>query len=370
MNTGRILICALVILALFGCGYNPDKPVYDTLENPKNFPQEALDLLDDIEAKKLMDYESVEKRFESLYESHFGLLDNEDWGDVIVKLGTKFRVWADSMAAEGIPKFYQAGGLYALASFARPDDFRVRDKKELFDTWRAAVESGPPASLFVDPSTVPTLNERIDLAKSFVLADSLHRAFAEQHLLPPLFVSEGTNWLRVQAVQQLRAADQAFLDHAGLVDFAFESPLTSFDSGKVELIDCMMTPIEGADQYRIEAYFIPRDSIEEDLGVVFRIQAPESTPYTVDYAGESWTPYDFATLTPSSTWPVGKVAPAIGTLYYSGPPAPALIGLMVLDQKNPRPLPVDSALGNFFELPPTVFPKTGARQPDGSTIPE
>ena len=357
MNTGRIFVYVLLSATLLlsaGCGYNPDKPVYDTAKNPYKFPQDALDLINDIEAGKLMTYESVADRFEALYGKDMSLLDNHEWAEVVSKLGSKFRVWADSLANEGLSKYYQAAGLYALASFARPEDRRTMDDKELFETWRDAVDSGSPAALFLDPETVPTLEERIEIAKEFLLSDSLHRAFAIKYVIGPMFVSEGTDWLRPQALQQLRAADQAFLDYAGLAQFSFESPLVRFDSGKIDLIDCIMTPVDSF-HYRVEAYFIPRDSITQDIGVVFRIQAPASTPYTVEYDGRDWSPYDFSTLTPSTTWKVDSVAPAVETLYYSGAAQPTLIGLVVLDQNNPRPLPVDSG-GIYFELPASVFP--------------
>lgn len=346
-----------VALVVASCGYNPDTPVYDTAQNPKNFPPQAVRLLEDIEAQKLMDFESVALRFEQLYGDHIELLDNHDWADVVLKLGTKFRSWADSLVKEGIPKYYQAGGLYALASFARPDDSRVREQKELLETWREAVETGPPASLFADPTTAPTLAERIELAKSFVLADSLHRAFAREYLTKPLFSSVEVEWLRPQALQQLRAADQAFLEHAGLARFEFESPLATFDSGRVELIDCLMTPVD-SNQYRIEAYFIARDSIKEDLGVLFRIESPEATPYTVEHGGRSWAPYDFGMLAPSNTWPVNSVAVAVQVVYYDGSAVPTLIGLMALDSQRPRVIGVDSPRGDWFELPPIVFPQT------------
>ncbi len=350
---------AIVCLAVFvaGCSQDSDRPVYDTAKNLDGFPRAALALIDDIESQRLSDYESIALRFETLYGEHMELLDNRAWAGVILRLGDKFRVWADSLAGLGPETYYRAGGLYALASFARPDERETRDLKDLFETWREAVEAGPPASLFHEPTARPSMKDQIELAKAFVLSDSLHRAFATRYVLGRLFRAGDTNWVRPEFLQQLRAADQAFLDYAGVADFAFETPLARFDSGRIELIDCLMTPVEGS-RYRVEAYFIPRDSISKDIGVVFRIQSPDATPYTVSYDGREWIPYDFSLLRPSTEWLADSVAVAVETLYYEGEAAPAVIGLMTLDQANPRPVPLDGSEEPWFELPRAVFPET------------
>jgi hypothetical protein len=343
----------------FQRGQSPEKPVYDTDANPADFPPAAVQLIEDIENREITDYETIAGRFEQLYEGNLELLDNDAWAKVITKLGTKFRVWADSLAEQGIEHYYKAGGLYALASFARPNDSRLREKKEMFEGWREAVDGGTPAVLFNQSERSATLHERIEVAKVFLLADSLSREFARSYLITPLFKSDTTDWLQPDKLTELRAADQAFLDYAGLAKFSFDDPLLIFDQGRVELIDCKLTRTDtGA--YRVEAYFLPHDSIEVDYGIAFRIMAQDTSVYTFPFSNRQWTPYDFRPLTPSSEWPVDSVAAAVETVYYDGPAVPILIGLVAPDESG-RPIFVGISNHNsvLYELPADAFPQSG-----------
>ncbi|MEE8576008.1 MAG: hypothetical protein V3T31_02025 [candidate division Zixibacteria bacterium] len=349
-----LLVC---LLLLGSCSGGSDDQVYDIQNNPDNLPQAAVELIGEIEAGKLNDYESVVARFEKLYESHMDLLDSDEWGKVIGRLGAKFTHLADSLVILGPDNYYQAGGLYILAAYSRPEDDDAAEKKRHFETWRDAIDDSSIVIPDSGMSKIPTLAERISIFKHFMLSDTVHRSFGQEHIAKPLFGAGGSShgWLRPDAVASLSRLDRAFLSFSGLIETSFDSALAFFADDALALLDLGISRI-GEDYYCVEAYFVPRDSITEDYTVAFRIQTLDSSIYTTRLGQNDYLPYDFTPIETSSSWPVGKVAGSVGRFVYKGDPGQLLIGLYLSDGSSDGFFPVADNDLNLIELPASFFP--------------
>jgi hypothetical protein len=359
-TTFQRLLYSVVAVCLAGllvsCGGGNTEPVYDTLANPKGFPDPALAIIDDIESGELDQYETVSKRFEELYEGNLELLDNAEWADIITRLGGRFESRAEEFLEQGIPSYYQVGGLYTLASFARPGDQKLLDKKILFDTWRRAVDSQTVARLFLPDSTPPDMIGRIDVLKWFLLSDTVSEEFAREHLIEQMFPAESPYGLTPENLEKLPANEQAFLMHAGMASFEFDSPLAVFEKPHVDLIDFRITPRHDTNWYRIELYFIPHEALTGEFAVAFRLQTDAENAYTSTYLGELYLPYDFMPRLPTDQWPVDSVAVAAQDFFYDGQPADFLIGFFPTESRPRTFAPIVGQEEPVLTFPGTVFP--------------
>src|SRR5512145_3496448 len=116
----------LFVLLLAGCGQDPTKAVYNTKSNPENYPARACLMLDLIESGQLATYDSIVVAFGELYTTYPDLLDDQQWQQLIERLGVKFRYRADQMIDSGLVHYTEASKLLTLAAFARPNDERLQ----------------------------------------------------------------------------------------------------------------------------------------------------------------------------------------------------------------------------------------------------
>jgi len=305
----------IILVNLAGCGYNPEKPVYDTNANPEDFPQVACDLLERIESRRLTDFESITNAFARLYGETPSLLDNDGWHKVISRLGVKFQYFGDQEAEKGIEHYRRAAGYYDLAAFARPDDLSALKQSRLFSAWQQGIvdsiieTTGLDALLYNHAS----LCDRIDFVKRFIFGDSLHREFARQHLVHQLLGRPVQDEAAADSViNSLTTVDRAFLSYLGLGDVPFDDPVAQFADSSVDLVAYQLVRL-GEHDYRAELYFVPRKRITTDYTVALWIDTRDST-HTERVGGSGYFAFDFYPGEPTSRWAVNEVA-AVGRLF-------------------------------------------------------
>ena len=344
-----LLLCAL---GLTSCGEDPSASIYDTAENPQKFPAAALALIDGIESGALNDYDTIVASFEQLYAEHIELVDIPAWGRVISKFGARFAVRADSLAALGLPHYYQAGGLYALASYAQPDDNRLYLLKEQFDGWRMAVDINLIPDLFLRGDQPASLHENIELLKQFYLADSTYNLFADNFLVKPLLSQRSPDELKDPS---LPAADLVFLAFAGLIEWQPDTSLARFVDPRIDLVGLHVAPLT-EHQYRVETYFVPREAPGADFAVAFRVAVSDSNLYTERFGNQDFMPFDFQPLRPMSTWQEGKIEAAVEELYFEGTPGEIAVGLYLPDSRPVVYVPIEGSNSYLALFPDSLFP--------------
>lgn len=248
---------ALIIAALAsGCGERADEQVYDTENNPRGFPNQAVVVLEQIESGKLPTYDLITQAFDDLYTNHPELLDNSNWRDVIKRLGGEFERRADDFAGRGIEYFNQAAGYYILAAFARPDRTDLVEKSRLFDGWSAAMRN-----LNAVPSGSDSLNTLAGITgvtRELMLGDSLQQVFARRYVIDSYLEPVATD----SAVSALPKPDQAFLAWLGLAGLDQYEPKLAFIDPPIHLISARLAPVRP--NLRLEVYFQTTDSISSD----------------------------------------------------------------------------------------------------------
>jgi hypothetical protein len=211
------LIASLLIVGLLGCGQVEEHAIYDTANNPNNYPAPAIDLLISMESGQLSSTEAITTAFGDLYTHHSELLDNEDWKLVIERLGGQFDQTADSLKALGAGAYTSAAEFYQLASFARPDDPTFRRQAALFATWLTGLQDS-----LIDLSTVageatPELTDLVDVTRYFLESDPAHREFYQTYLTEPMKQLAGAHDLfTTEALEPLSQTDRELLITAGL----------------------------------------------------------------------------------------------------------------------------------------------------------
>jgi len=323
------LFIALLLVFSASCSDDHDKPVYDTVANPENFPQPAVALIAEIERGDLNDYESIVDRFATLYADHLDLVDNEVWRNIITNLGYRFEQRADSLVALGIPHYYQAGGLYALASFARPEEPALLTLKEQFDGWRTMVDRDFVPAAFLTDTLTPTQHERLEVYRRLFMADSVFADFAERYLIPELGDDPGS-----LARSDLSADDRVFLQYAGLLPGLPDSSLLQFSDPKISLMHLAVIQMQ-PNRYRVEAYFISHEPIGVDYVVACRVEVADSTLFTERFGDKHYLPFDFYPLKPTSTWSPGELQAAVHAFYTQETPGELALG-MYLPEVEPR----------------------------------
>jgi hypothetical protein len=324
-----LIVCLALLCA--SCGYDPNQPVYDYTLNPDGFPAEALNVLKAVEVDSVSGFQGIILAFGSLYTSQPGLLDNADWQAIIQRLGAKLRYKADNLVLMGPGQYSNAAELYTLAAFARPNDRRSLDQRDLFEVWSRAI-----ADSLVRPSDwtgekVPGFAERLLVARAFVLDDSLSGVFARRYLIPRLFYpSTDQNLLNLQPHASLIEADRAFANLLGLNVRPPQGRLAAFDRPSIELIASEFIPA-GEGMIRAALYFIPRQKIDSNLMVALRLRGSDPTA-----SGSGEINLDFMPVTPTSKWKTGRIAVAYRKFRFSGGAREAMVGLYDNAGAEPR----------------------------------
>lgn len=333
-----------------GCGYNPDQPVYDYTLNPDGYPPTALTVLKGIESDSLDGYVAITDAFGQLYSDHPELLDNSDWQLLIQRLGARFRYKADKLASQGFSQYSAAAAMYTLAAFARPTDARSIQQRDIFDVWTRAIED----SVVIESDWLrepgPGLVARLKVARAFVLDDSLSAVFASRYLVPLLFFSSPQfDVLNVRALDSLTEPDRAFASFLSLNIKPARNRVAVFARPSVELVAAEIVPA-GPGTVRAAIYFIPRQRIDSNLTVGFRLKGSDPTAAS---AGD--ITLDFQPVTPTSRWKVGRVAVAYRKFRYQGPPVEAELGLYDDDGAEPRFVEIEGTGAKLVKLSAGVF---------------
>jgi hypothetical protein len=351
MRMRSALILSIIVLLIAGCGYDPDKKAYDTSKNPDGFPPAALSLVDGIESGKLDTYDTITATFADLYTNHPELLDNPQWRTVIGRLGAKFKFKAEQLALAGPSRFVLAAHYYTLAAFARPEDDRLQERKELFDTWTQAVADSVVAADFDPSSKNVTLSDQLAVLKYFMLSDSLHQQFGREYLQPNLLdVRTASAVLKGDIPGNLAASDICFLLTLGYKGKIPASALASFTEPNIDLISMRISRQTGK-WYAAEFYFVPREKLTSDLHVAFRLMAPDSS------AGEPrrQIPYDFRPALAATGWKSGTIAASYRRFQYDGPPTEALVGLYEKSADSTHFVPLRDTGAPLYRGPMSVF---------------
>lgn len=349
LNLSTFLNIALVLLALAGCGYNPDTAVYDTVANPDGFPQLALNLVNGIEKGQLATYDAITASFTELYSAQPDLLDNPQWEKIVSRLGIKFRLRADSLSSLGIPRYREAADLYTLASFARPNDAKGQERKQLFDLWQAAIRDSIVRLDEVERPQHAEMGTQLALLKFFLMGDSLHQQFGRDFLVQQLLDMDSVeSALKPSSTHPLTAVDRCFLAVAGLKKYNGEGAIERFGDPAIELVGAQVTRQAG-NWYAAELYFIPQDRPKDDLFIALRV-TPSDTA-----AGKPGTPlvFDFRAQPATTTWMKGNVYGAYRRFLCDSPPSKIEVGLYVRRTDRIEFVPIRESGKPLFALPQT-----------------
>ena len=312
-----LLSAILVVTLLSACGYNPEDPVYNTAKNSKDFPTMAVSLLDDMEEGQIAGLDSVSNSFAELYIAHPELLDNNDWQEIISRLGSRFLFLAERLRDSqdfGINDYTQIADYYTLAAFAHPGDTGLYRLAEAFACWRTAVEAHPRLDNPVGRSTM-TLSDKISVVRLLAYADDACREYLHDYLLTPLF---GTS----PDVVGADLVDQLLLQSAGLpVEVTYDA-LATFAGPRIDLVSIEVVPLDSGKQ-DLQVFFVPHDSVVADYNIAFWIHTGKSG----DEIGESRIPFDFEPSVASSHWKPGQAAAAHQIVEYQGTISDVSIGL-------------------------------------------
>jgi hypothetical protein len=319
----RFFLCLLIVALLVGCGYDPEKKVYDTAKNPDGFPSKALQLVDGVESEQLASFDTITTFFADLYTEHPQLLDNPDWRVVVGRLGAKFKFKAEQLSAQGPSMFDRAADFYTLATFARPDDQRLAARKSLFATWEKAQDDSLVSPALMSESHPATLAQKLPLLKYFMLSDSTHRQFGQEYLLPQLLdVRTVSTALKSDSESGLATPDRCFLLNLGFKGRVPATTLATFAEPKIDLVSVRISHQNG-NWYAAEMYFMPRERISADFHVAFRLAVADSSKINFS----TLRMLDFLPEDRSSSWKPGAMAAAYRRFTYDGPPMYVQVGL-------------------------------------------
>lgn len=362
LNKFKIIIPAIIVALLLGCGYNPETPAYDTAANLERFPKPALELIDNIESRSYQSPDDIINSFVNLYTAHNELLDNKAWKEVITKLGMKFRYRADLLIKEGVKNYAVARETYSLAAFAKPNDKKIEKLSKLFFNWQGELAD---SILSIDrqiseQANFDLLKKQIENLKDFISADSSRFEFSDKYLFQQLFgdvlkkpgISKYLN-------DSLDESDQLFLSSVGLLSFKPENFYAFFENPDINLAGYKLTSL-GENSYRVELYFVPLENIEEDYAIAFWVNYEDSLQIQAQ-SRSKYFPYDFLPLLKTSQWRKNKIQIANNNFDFSGDISEISVGLYLEDDKNISYLPVSQSdsqgadslesKGNIIKLP-------------------
>ncbi len=345
----KIVFATLILSAslfFIQCGYDPNQPVYDYTLNPDGFPEAALLVLRGVESDSVAGYQQIIGAFGNLYSAQPQLLDNPDWQVIIQRLGAKLRYKADNLALVGLSKYSDAADLYTLAAFARPNDARSVEQRDLFEVWNRAIADSLVRTSDWISGKGPDLPTRLGIARAFVLDDSLAGVFAKRYLIPRLFFSTPSQKvLDLQSHGSLTDADRALANLLGLNVRPPQSRLAVFNRPSIELVCAEFLPA-GPGTIRAAIYFIPRQKIDSNFTVALRLQGSDPTA-----SGSGEINLDFLPATPTSKWKTGRFAVAFRKFRFSGRPESAMIGLYDNSSAEPRFVEIEGSGVRLLTVP-------------------
>jgi len=267
----RYILSLLVCMFLVGCTQTQDQIVYDTANNPDNFPDQAVVLLDSIDSESLTTFEEISERFGQLYTNHPQLLGDETWRLVVSRLGLWFHREGEQLLSEGLSGYTDVAGYFALAALARPSDSIIQGDHAIFACWAKAAAKEETAALMDSLTLDSLIAPRLRFVRHFILADSLHQQFAREYLIPELFGGT-SNSLTSDEATNLTRAETAMACYLGLIQHDPDDRIIGFSDPAVDLTFIDISPLE-EHLYLAELYFYPREPIEPDLTVVLRLFA-------------------------------------------------------------------------------------------------
>ncbi|MFZ1684208.1 MAG: hypothetical protein WAU88_08785 [Candidatus Zixiibacteriota bacterium] len=347
----RILTILSIAVLLAGCGFNPEKKAYDTAANPQGFPQKALHLVDGVESGELGTIDSITAVFSDLYTENPELLDNPDWRTVVTRLGAKFKFKAEQYSSQGPASFDQAADFYTLASFARPEDSRLAARKNLFETWGQAVDDSMVSPTILSDTHPASLSEKLTLLKYFMLSDSVHREFGQTYLLPQLIdVRMVSNALKSDSAGGISLSDRCFLLSLGFKGKLPSQSLATFSEPKMDLTSVRISKQAGS-WYAAELYFIPREKIESDFHIAFRLAAPDSSNHALSVTKT----LDFLPEDKTTKWHPGSVVAAYRRFTFDGSPSQVQVGLYEKSADSVHFVPLRDSGSPLYIGSPSLF---------------
>ena len=296
------LFTLISIPLLIACGQEKSHAVYDTDNNPDNFPPQAVEVISRIESGALVGAEAITQAFGDLLTEHGDLLDRPEWRKAVDNMGGLFRRVADSLAAQGVGSYSLAAEYYQLGLLARPEDSTVRRLSGMFEFWQRARQA---ESDLVNPLDSGSVETALAVARRFMWGDTLSQQFFLEYLGPEVSKRvDTTAYFIRQLLPVLPPADRALLSFAGLIKTAGLVPLTTFSPPRIDLIGARVTQYDSS-SYRAELYFRPAEPVTAQLLVHLSLGTSYGSAWAVDFAP------------PMSAWRPGQCVPAVWT--FEGP---------------------------------------------------
>ncbi len=328
------LVLGLIILSgWLSCGRSShsEERVYDTQQNPYNFPAQACSLLDSLENRELTGYDAITAAFSSLYENHVELLDDKQWHDIIRRLGGKFARLAQEEVEGGILHFSRAAGYYRLASFAKPDDERLAHLRDMFSCWSKALDKThlDSAALAAILSENDNFAARLEIVKNCLFVEDGCEELVHEYLLPELFPSKNFPSGTLSFTDSLLASAVGILDTPTTLPHGY-----SFADSAVELVSYQVLPLSDT-LYRAEVYFFVHKTPVADYTIALR----GIINYTDTLSHQERTfvlPLDLSPEPPTSRWRKGTIVAEGKFFTLPALPQQLAVGLYVTEGKGKK----------------------------------
>ena len=346
-----IIFILLLACLIVGCTQDPNAPVYDTKANPDGFPQTALDLITDIEAGQLSEYDQIVTRFADLYTGESSLLDNQPWKSIIDRLGAKFQYRAEVALERGLAGYNDAAANFMLASFAHPEDQELGRMGRLFSTWSDRVgedTTGQFAGL-----ALARLPDRVKVLRQFELSDSLSRVFSREFLRPVILGEKGIAGFTSDQTSHLTEVDRCLLDYAGLAAYESSDVSASWGELSISLVAAEVSRTRPG-WYLVEMYFTANNRLDKDFTIALQAMTEDTLPSISDVE-LNFIPFDFSPVTPTSQWAPGKIMATAKPIYFDRTLMRLKIGLYQRDIKGSQ-LKLDGSDQSLFTL--VIKPET------------
>lgn len=309
----RLIVSLLLLVGLIvGCGTDPDAPVYDTKANPDGFPQIALELINDLEAGQLSEFDQIVNRFADLYTEESALLDNQDWKGIIDRLGVKFQFRAEAALERGLTGYNEAAANFMLASFAHPENQELGRLGRLFSTWSGRV--GKDTTGLFAGLTQAGLLERIKVLRQFELSDSLSRVFSNEYLRPVILGEKGIAGFTADQISQLSEVDRSLLAYAELAPYESSRMAASWEEPSISLVAAEVS-LTRPGWYLVEMYFTANSRLDKDFTIALRAMTEDTLPSISDVE-LNYIPFDFSPVIPTSRWADGQIIAAAKQIYF------------------------------------------------------